>query len=88
MALTVKVGELRNRLSAYLRKVRQGVEIVIADRETPIGRLVPFAREKGQESLPLIEPPGGFAGLSKLSFPDIPCSADPVEILLQDRRRR
>lgn len=38
-----KISELRDRLSYYLRRVRQGETIEVVDRETPIARLVPVA---------------------------------------------
>ncbi len=43
---TVRIAELKNRLSAYLREVRGGEEILVSDRETPIARLVPIRPEK------------------------------------------
>ena len=39
---TVRVAELKARLSAYLRSARSGRSIVVCDRETPIARLVPY----------------------------------------------
>ena len=42
MKTEVKIAEFKSRLSAYLRSVRQGQEIVIKDRETPIARLTPY----------------------------------------------
>lgn len=84
---TVKIGELRNNLSAYLRKVRKGGEIIIADREHPIGRLVPY-QPLAHTALELTPPENGFANLAKLSFSDLHCDADPVAVLLEDRRRR
>jgi prevent-host-death family protein len=38
---TVKVAELKARLSEYLRNARQGRSATVCDRETPIARLVP-----------------------------------------------
>ena len=43
---TVKIGELRNQLSAYLQYVRNGEEIVIRDRDKPIARILPFRQEE------------------------------------------
>ena len=37
------VSEVKNRLSAYLRKVRAGKTILILDRDRPIARLEPIA---------------------------------------------
>jgi prevent-host-death family protein len=39
---TVKVAELKARLSAYLRAARRGHPVTVCDRETPIARLVPY----------------------------------------------
>jgi prevent-host-death family protein len=38
----VNVAELKNRLSHYLRKVKDGEEVVIRDRDVPIARIVPI----------------------------------------------
>ena len=84
--ISVKVGELRNQLSRYLKKVRHGAEITITDRETPIGRIIPYQEET--DDFQIIDPPDGYAGLSKLDFPDLPTKIDPVELLLQERRKR
>lgn len=85
----VKVGELRNHLSKYLKKVQEGREIVITDRDRPIGRIVPYLGEFDKdEELKVIEPPGGYEGFSKLQFAPIDCAVDPVEILIADRRKR
>ena len=42
MGTPVKIAELKARLSAYLRSVRAGDEIIVQDRDTPIARLVPY----------------------------------------------
>ena len=39
---TVKVAELKARLSAYLRAARRGHAVTVCDRDTPIARLVPY----------------------------------------------
>lgn len=39
---TVKVAELKANLSAYLRAAREGQEVTVCDRETPVARLVPY----------------------------------------------
>ncbi len=40
--LHVKIGQLKNGLSGFLRKVRAGESVVIYDRETPIARIEPM----------------------------------------------
>lgn len=39
---TVKVAELKARLSAYLRAARRGHPVTVCERDTPIARLVPY----------------------------------------------
>jgi prevent-host-death family protein len=41
--IKVQIAQLKNGLSLYLRKVRQGVEILITDRDEPIARIVPLS---------------------------------------------
>ena len=40
---SVNIGSLKSQLSAYLRCVRNGEEIVIRDRNVPVARIVPIA---------------------------------------------
>lgn len=85
--IKVKVGELRNHLSKYLQKVRQGVEVMISDRDTPIGRIVPYKKGK-EEPFELIPPKNGYEGFRKFLGPAVECPVDPVDFLLEDRRKR
>ena len=39
---SVNIAELKNSLSAYLRLVRDGEEVVIRDRNRAIARIVPI----------------------------------------------
>ena len=39
---TVNIGELKNQLSSYLHLVRQGEEVVVRDRNTPVARILPY----------------------------------------------
>ena len=43
---TVKVAELKARLSEYLRAARRGHPVTVCDRDTPIARLVPYRPER------------------------------------------
>ena len=43
---TVKVAELKARLSEYLRAARAGHPVTVCDRDTPIARLVPYESER------------------------------------------
>jgi prevent-host-death family protein len=42
---TVKIAELKAKLSAYLSEVRNGGTVIVYDRNTPIARIVPFQDE-------------------------------------------
>jgi prevent-host-death family protein len=42
---TVKIAELKARLSAYLRSARRGHPVTVCDRDTPIARLVPYTAD-------------------------------------------
>lgn len=87
MAISVKIGELKNHLSGYLKKVRKGGEVVISDRDTPVGRIVPFTR-KQKDEWQVIDPPKGYQGLSRLSFSPSKAKISAVETLLKERRSR
>ena len=50
----VRIAEFKAHLSAYVRAVRGGREIVIKDRDTPVARLVPH--DGGRRRAPAVEP--------------------------------
>jgi prevent-host-death family protein len=68
---TANIGVLKNQLSAYLRHVRNGEEVVICDRNVPIARMVPMEPSEtyGEEEARLIA-----AGIMKP--PDDPTPMD------------
>jgi len=39
---TANIGTLKNQLSAYLRYVRNGEEVIICDRNVPVARILPL----------------------------------------------
>jgi prevent-host-death family protein len=40
---SVKIAQLKNHLSRYVGYVREGAELIVVDRDTPVARLIPFA---------------------------------------------
>ena len=40
---SVKIAELKDKLSEHLRAVEQGDEVIVTDRNRPIARIVPLA---------------------------------------------
>jgi prevent-host-death family protein len=66
--MEVPIREMKNRLSAYLKLVRSGGEVVITDRGRPVARLTPIPPTSGGseaealrqiESLPWVQPGAG-----------------------------
>ena len=39
---TVNIADLKNNLSAHLKRVRAGEELIVKDRNRPVARLMPF----------------------------------------------
>ena len=67
---TVGIRELKARLSAYLRHVKSGGTVVILERGTPIGRIVPADMSVETRTQKLIE-----AGLVAWSGRGLPPAA-------------
>jgi prevent-host-death family protein len=50
------ISEAKNQLSALIRRVRRGEEVLILDRDVPVARLVPIAKmTRGDEDHLLAE---------------------------------
>jgi len=47
--VAVQIAQLKNNLSAYLKHVRRGEEVVISDRKTPIAKIVPYRTDDLEE---------------------------------------
>jgi prevent-host-death family protein len=46
----VNVADLKDRLSAYLRQVREGEEILIKDRTRPVALIVPLSARENADA--------------------------------------
>ena len=79
---TVKVAELKARLSAYLRAARRGHSVTVCDRETPIARLVPY--QSAGEPL-VIRAPLRALGEVRVPAP-IGRPVDSLAVLLEGRQ--
>ena len=51
--LRATISELKDGLSAYLRRVKSGESILITDRKTPVARIVPIGR--GEEDTTVVD---------------------------------
>lgn len=79
---TVRIAELKARLSEHLRSVRNGRTLTVLDRDTPVAQIVPYAADP-------IEIRRATRRLRDLKLPPTPASpTDSLAALLEDRRRR
>ena len=93
---TVRVGELRNHLSRYLRVVKNGGRVLVLERDAPIAELGPATshREPSRETREdlvrrgvLIPAPRPTLSLDELGAP-IRCRGNAVAALRADRDER
>ena len=81
---TVRIAELKARLSEHLRYVRRGHVLTILDRDTPIARVVPMG---GADALRVREPARRVRKLQDVSLPaPVRVDVDVVDLLLEERQ--
>ena len=79
---TVKVAELKARLSEYLRAARRGRSVTVCDRDTPVARLVPY--DADNEPLTVRKP---IHGLHDVALPaPLGRTVDSLAALLDERQ--
>jgi len=81
---SVSVATLKSNLSRYLAVVKKGKELIITSHRHPIARLSPLEKTAGD--LKIIPAKKPVSALKKVK--GIKLLFDPVEFLLEDRRRR
>jgi prevent-host-death family protein len=82
---SVSVAELKSKLSQYLAAVKNGKEIVVTSHRHPIARIIPM-ETTAADDLQIIPARKPVSSLREIK--GIKLSFDPVECLLEDRRRR
>jgi len=87
------ISQLKNRLSAYLKKVKAGETVLILDRNRPVARLEGIAAgEHGGHHLADLERRGlvyrssRLLPLDELKIPPVVPSESVLDALLQERR--
>jgi len=83
---SVKIAELKDRLSEHLRAVERGAEIEVRDRNRPIARLVPVVR--GERILRVIPPKRSFSAVRDRRPRPARWKKSSLELLLEERGRR
>lgn len=68
---TANIGTLKNQLSAYLRFVRNGEEVIVCDRNVPVARILPLVGDASLTSIKvgLTEEETRLAGTRKIRPP-------------------
>ena len=92
----VTVTELKNRLSRYLRLVKQGEVLEVLERSVPIARIAGISSggSRGGEGLArlvrdgVVAPPSANEARDLLRRPPVPCRGDVAQALIEERRRR
>ena len=81
---TVRIAELKSRLSEYLRAVRNGETIAVLDRETPVAHILPV---KAGISLSVRKPAAGTPPPNRVKLPKpLKLDVDIVNLLLEERQ--
>ena len=82
---SVRIADLKARLSAHLRSVRAGRSITVLDRDTPIARIVPYSDPAAGFTIRV--PAHGAQTLRQIDLPaPLPLKRDIVELLLEERQ--
>jgi prevent-host-death family protein len=87
MKTTVRIAELKSRLSEYVRRVRRGQTITVLDRDTPVARLEPITGNAPR--LVVREPSTGAARPGDVRLPPpLRLKHDVLELLADERGER
>ena len=82
---TVRIAQLKARLSEYLRGVRRGHVLTVLERETPIARIVPYASDSAL--LSVRRPHPDSPPLNRVPLPPpLKLRVDVVAVLLEERQ--
>jgi len=83
---TVKIAELKDKLSEHLRAVENGAEVLVTDRNRPIARLVPVITAAPR--LELSPPKQPFTVVRKLRFRAAGWTVRSAALLAAERDER
>jgi len=83
---TVRIADLKARLSEHLRAVRRGRTLTILDRDQPIARIVPYDGDRRPLSIRSPRPEG--PALHRVPLPPpLRLKIDILELLAEERQR-
>jgi antitoxin (DNA-binding transcriptional repressor) of toxin-antitoxin stability system len=82
---TVKIADLKARLSEHLRKVRQGHTLTVLDRDRAIARIVPYDGDR--RPLTVRSPRPGAPTLARVALPPpLRAKLDVLALLAEERQ--
>jgi prevent-host-death family protein len=81
----VKIAELKDRLSFYLRAVEAGDEVEVTDRNRPIATIVPVGRSSKTTIRPPVRP---FAAIRDKRYPPAGWPISSTDLLMAERQDR
>jgi len=82
----VKIADLKNHLSQYLRAAEQGIEIEVTDRRRPIVRLVPAGTP--DRRVRIVPARRSFVALRAQRYPRARWRTPSLALLLEERGKR
>ena|SRR5882724_9052708 len=83
---TVRIADLKARLSEYLRAVRRGRTLTVLDRDRPVARIVPCDTER--RPLTVRSPRPGAIPLARVPLPPaLRVKVDVLALLAEERER-
>jgi prevent-host-death family protein len=83
----IGIADLKAHLSAHLRAVRSGEEIVVLDRDEPVATIVPY-RSSGAAAIEIRPAADGGEPFGRLRPPKRRGRTNSLALLLEDRGRR
>lgn len=84
--ISVNIAVLKAKLSFYLSRVKQGNEVLVMDRNTPIARMIPSSG--GPRALVITEAVKSPRALKYLKIRPLKEKTDVVGLLREERDRR
>lgn len=84
----VMIADLKARLSAHIRQVEKGAEIIVLDRKRPVAKIIPYHEPKKETGLIIHKATRPIGDFDKLTFVKPKVEFDVVETLMEMRKDR
>ncbi|MEY4512879.1 MAG: Antitoxin Phd YefM, type toxin-antitoxin system [Pseudomonadota bacterium] len=81
---SVKIAELKDKLSEHLRAVEAGEVVIVTDRDRPIARIVPI--QPAESPLRFNEPATAFQALRGKKWPAARWTLSSAQLLEAERK--